>query len=132
MTDWKLYSNPVAATSSLQANPRGGYYYKMTYEVVTPESAAEGDAEERGWEVDRSENFSSLQALLRDVEDKGPWLEWSSSHPTGNDWIISQGDEDFRTGAETSYHLFIKRNDGQPLSRREIAYISDELGLSYR
>jgi len=118
--------------SNPRANPRGGYYYKMTYEIVTEESAAEGDFEETGWEEERSDDYQSLHELLEDVSHKANWLEWSSSHPTGNDWITSEADQDYRTGAYTSYGLFIKRNDGQPLSRREIVYISDELGLSYR
>lgn len=113
----------------LSSNPRGGYYYKMTYQVVSEESAAEGDFEETGWEVKRSENFNSLQELLKDVEDHGPWLEWSGSPARPGDWIVSQADHDFATGDYTSYNLFIERNDGQPLSRREMQYITDELGL---
>lgn len=34
-----------------------GYYYKMAYEVVTPESAEEGDVDDRGWTEEKKFPF---------------------------------------------------------------------------
>ena len=121
MTSWAKYT--------LNANPRGGYYYRMAYDVVTEESAAEGDVAERGWEVERSDDYQSLHDLLSDVSGKASWTEWSSTNPSGHDWVVSEAEQDYRTGDYTSYALFIRRNDGQPLSAREIGYVTDELGL---
>jgi hypothetical protein len=104
-----------------------GYTYKMAYEVVTPESAEEGDAEDRGWEEEGSQIYDYLEELLKAVDDHS-WMEWSSSSPDGkHDWLVSQGEVSFRTGAETSYHLWIERKDGRPLSRHEMAFIERAL-----
>lgn len=125
-----FWNNPLFNPSrALSENPRGGYFYKMSYQVVTEESAAEGDFAESGWEEERSKNYRSLKELLHDVSGKANWTEWSSTNPSGTDWITSEPEQDYRTGNYTSYDLFIKRNDGQPLSARDISYITDELGL---
>lgn len=82
-----------------------GYNYKMTYQVVTPESAEEGDFADHGWVEKKSDTYNSLEELMSDVDDHS-WLEWSSSHPDGKrDWIISDSEQDFRTGERTSYSL---------------------------
>lgn len=79
--------------------------WRVTYEIVTPESAAEGDAEERGfllpgaWKVaaDSSEDVNmSLRealALCSPQEDCGRWLS------------EVDGDTDYRTGAVTTRSL---------------------------
>jgi len=106
-----------------------GYTYKMTYEVVSPESAEEGDAEDRGWEEEGSEPYDTLEEVLKAVDDKS-WLEWSSSSPDGKrDWIISQAEEDYSSGNNTTYHLWIERKDGKPLGKEELAYIKKSLRL---
>jgi len=108
-----------------------GYYYKMSYEVVTPESAEEGDAEDRGWIEEKSEPCNSIEELLKDSDVKYKnWTEWSSTNPSSNSWLISEPDQDFQSGADTSYNLWIKREDGKPLSKEELQYISEELGVS--
>ncbi len=109
------------------------YTYKIAYEVVTPESAEDGEAEDRGWEEEGSEPYDSLEEVLNasDIKNKS-WLEWSSSHPSARDWLISEADQDFRTGAETSYHLWIERADKQPLSQDELKEISRVLGVRMR
>lgn len=97
------------------------YKYKMAYEIISTESAEEGDAEERGWEVEESEEFDTLEELLKDNKIMyQSWLEWSSSDPNpAHDWLISAADEDMRTSNFTTYHLWIKRSDGSNLSKEE-------------
>lgn len=105
----------------------GGYFYKMTYDVVTPESAETGEAAESGWKNERSDTFATLEELLRAVQDHN-WLEWSSTQPRGErDWLISEAEQNLRTGEDTSYHLFIKREDGKPLVREEMDFINEKL-----
>ncbi len=109
-----------------------GYQYRMTYEIVTPESAEQGDAEERGWEIEEPEHANSLEELMQAPEYDHSWIEWSSSHLTGDEWITSQADEDrdyFEKGEEKTYGLFIKRSDGKDLSEKEMGYIHEQLGL---
>jgi len=107
-----------------------GYTYKMTYEIVTPESAEDGDAEERGWVEEGSEPYDSLQAVLRATRDHN-WLEWSDSNPDGvRSWLVSEGEQDYRSGADTSYSLWIERADRKPKSEEEIDYISEAFGIS--
>lgn len=105
----------------------GGYRYKMAYEIVTPESAEQGDADERGWIEKKSEQYGTLEDLIRVVRDH-TWLEWSSSRPRGrHDWIVSEGEENYRTGANTSYSLWIEREDGMDLSEYEMDFINKKL-----
>lgn len=107
-----------------------GYVYEMAYEIVTEESAAEGDAEERGWEVELSEPYASLEELLREVGSVASWVEWSSSNPNPeHDWLVSDSEQDMHTGAYKSYSLWIMRGDKKPLSKEEMIFISKALGL---
>lgn len=108
-----------------------GYHYKMAYEVVTPESAEEGDAEERGWSEEKSSPCNSIEELLKDNDIKyKSWTEWSSTNPSSRDWLTSEPDQDFQSGADTSYSLWVVREDGKPLSKEELQYIGEELGVS--
>jgi len=106
----------------------GTYVMSMTYEIVDEESAAMGDAKERGWEYE-DEEYDSLEELLDDVQDKASWVEWSSSHPRPGDWIRSEAEQDYSTGEWTTYDLFIKKPKREPLTREEMKYISKYLGL---
>lgn len=100
--------------------------YALTYEYVTPESAEDGDASERGflgidtpldpvdqddiptWAVDAApldmaESAASLPeayAALCIIAERYAWEP--SCHPwtEGEAWFTSVGDTDYRTGAE--------------------------------
>jgi hypothetical protein len=76
---------------------------RITYEVVTPESAEEGDAAERGW-IDEDGTDYTVEDAIQLLQGKEP----SSSHFHPGVWYSDiDGDVDLRTGAETrqSYHL---------------------------
>jgi len=108
------------------------FTYKISYEVVTPESAEDGEAEDRGWEVEESKEYESLEDVLNagDIKHKS-WVEWSDSNPDGKrSWLISEPSQDMRTGAETTYHLWIERADGQPKTEEDIDLINEKLGIS--
>lgn len=108
-----------------------GYAYKMTYGIVTPESAEEGDYDDQGWEVEGSEPFESLESVLStsDIQYKN-WLEWSSSDPDpSRDWLTSEEEQDMYDGSSKTYDLWIYRVDGLPLSEEEFNYINKNLGV---
>ena len=108
-----------------------GYRYKMAYDIVTEESAQEGDTAKNGWECEQSEMYETLAELLRDVSDH-TWLEWSCSHPNmSHDWLNSEAEQDFRSGEHTSYQLWIERVDGLALNAAEFDYIQANLPVLY-
>lgn len=83
---------------------------RTTYEIVTEESAAEGEAEETGFEDEVGVTFTSLYDALRWLEKEGGALEASSSHYSGNVWYRGQVIENaafFEDGESKtlSYHL---------------------------
>jgi hypothetical protein len=100
------------------------YIVSKTYEVVTPESEEEGDADDRGFEYE-NEKYDTLRDLVSDSANRENWVEWSSTHLSGDhEWLTSEGEKDIQTGEYTSYGLHIKRSDGKPLSKREVDTIS--------
>lgn len=107
----------------------GDYIMKMSYSIVTPESAEEGDYAENGWEIEKEE-YESLEELLNAANSQASWVEWSSSNPDGkHDWVVSEEQQDYRTGESTEYNLFIERKDKKPLSKEEIEYINKKLRI---
>lgn len=94
---------------------------KITFETVTPESAAEGDAADRGWideegvsiepdELDIEDNDTELNAVVAlAVKEIGGCVEPSSSQWHQGVWYTEiDPDRDYQTGAETrkSFHLY--------------------------
>lgn len=108
--------------------PPHHYMVSKTYEVVTDESAEQGDFADHGFEFE-SKKYDSLRDLIEDNRNES-WIEWSSSHVRGDEWLISEADQDQHTGEYRSYGLHIKRSDGKPLSRREVDAISQGLGVN--
>ena len=85
---------------------------RTTYEIVTPESAEQGDAEDRGWideegeEIEPSEEEGVAEVAAAWLRDKGI-AEASSSDFHPGIWYIGHSEQDYSTGAEEthSYHL---------------------------
>jgi len=82
----------------------------ITYEVITPESAAEGDVAERGWlsplliaTEDLDEDDPSwIDATIRALQNEGIGsVEADSSHGTPRWFTEIDGNMDYQTGAET-------------------------------
>lgn len=102
--------------------PHRARLIRTTYEVVTPESAAEGEATERGWvdeagyviepDADDVEQYGDILAAVVGLVEKyiGVGVE-ASDYPccnVGHTWYTEiDVSIDYRTGAETrrSWHL---------------------------
>ena len=80
--------------------------FRVTYDIVTPESAEQGDTAEAGfvqpggWHTEDSEGMSLRQAisLCGCLEDVGSWF------------VECDGRMDYRTGAEERRSLHPPRN----------------------
>lgn len=86
--------------------------FTVTYEIITPESAEDGVAAERGWHHDSPEgcDLSLREAidLMGCCENSGRWFsEIDARH-------------DYKSGAETFYSLHPPRNI-TPSSYRRVA-----------
>lgn len=120
-----------AASRVTGSDPEATQHFTVskTYEVVTPESAEEGDVEDRGFEYEKTK--MSLRDLIREIEDLGSF-EFDSSPMTIAE-IVRRGnagasltlytmdsDTDYGTGAETSYALHVK---GSPRAMKRLGEI---------
>ena len=120
-----------AAVSACEDMMKSKFSYRITWDRVTPESAEEGATDGNGYvingelvQLDMSDGethrddlithgpFETLEELLKDAEDYGPWIEWSSSHPLPSDWLISEEKGKLSDGDEEviTYHLHIQRS----------------------
>ncbi len=108
-----------------------GYTVNMTYSTWDEEAIEIGDTDDKGFEfIDRF--FEDLEDLVsdRDIEYK-QWMGWSSSPVISvpSDWLISDIEEDMRSGEKTEYNLHIKRKDRKKLTEEEVRYIEKELNV---
>lgn len=101
----------------------------MSYGVVTPESAEEGDYAENGWEFE-NKPFASIRDLVEDddVQYK-TWAEWSSSDAGPDEWIVGEPERDWQTMEDTAHDLFVKHCDGSPITWGEAWYLKKRLSL---
>lgn len=78
------------------------FKYFLTYEIITPESAENGDAEERGLE---EEDYATMEELLTLAQD------YNITSNDGADWLYSvdpiQNREFFEKSKEVYYSLHI-------------------------
>jgi hypothetical protein len=96
-----------------------GILIRTTFEIITPESAEDGEAAERGWidEEGTEYGFRELVGLAR-------LCEASCSAPCPRAWLTVCGyDEDYRTGVveNRSYH---------PVSKRDARYFAKALRMA--
>jgi len=113
-------------TRALRKN--GDPRVKITYEIITPESAEEGDVAESGWEDDEGVSMTldewDIEEETTLAEKTAKWLydegaiEPSSSHFYPGTWYTAYGDQDYRTGAykNRSFHL----HDFTPDEERQV------------
>lgn len=89
----------------------------VSYDIVTEESARDGDVDERGWidedgvnmmpdEIDLEDGLSSVDLAVDYLEDRV--LEPSSSSFHSGIWYIGHPDIDMSTGGETTYYYHLK------------------------
>jgi hypothetical protein len=83
-------------------NHRG---FIVSYSVVTPESAENGDTEDNGYddyhdcepdELDAQDGLTAVDLAITYLKDKGATSSYGS-------WYSAEPDQDFRTGNETTY-----------------------------
>lgn len=109
-----------------------GYVVTMTYEKWDEESLEAGDTDDRGFEF-KDEKLKTLDDVARYVpSNKYGWHEWSGLPASPGDWLTSSPDENFRTGGHTIYGLHITHGDKTPLTREEMAYLSQKLHVRWR
>lgn len=78
-----------------------------SFEIITPESAEHGEAEESGMlETDTEMTFRELVDAMREHPQCS-----SSGAPTERDWFTSYPDQDYRTGAEETTSIHFSRNN---------------------
>ena len=78
------------------------YKYSITYDVVTPESAEQGDFADTGFETEDAEG--TLLEIAREAQGHG--IAYRANYATGPAWQ-SHGDENYQTGESTTYTLFV-------------------------
>lgn len=101
--------------------------FKITYEIITPESAAEGDVEEQGWldeegydieldDYDIEEELTIIDKAVEYLRDEGV-TEFSGS------WWTAYGSMDMYSGEteNRSYHPY-------GFTDKELDAIADEIG----
>ena len=147
----------AAAASSYRGTPRyaappeapAGYTLEMYYDIVTTESAEEGDVAERGYVVDNQRypiedptqgipeedkeyhevKYGTLEEVVDDLSHYS-WIEWSSSPSSPGDWLVSESTvEDYTTDENISYSAFVNHLDGSNLTPEEMQYVHDRLNL---
>jgi hypothetical protein len=107
-----------AANPSRRKSPSRDPHIRITYDIVTPESAAEGDYEESGWinkdgvsmkpdKYDTQDGITAVDKAIKFLDEEGA-NDASSSHFYPGIWYTSFGYRvNHSTGAEEnrSYHL---------------------------
>ena len=86
-----------------------GIHYAETYEIITEESAIDGDAEERGFiDTDAETDFRNMSDLLQGTEPSSSEIS-ISGYLT---WYTRYEDMDYRTGEwkNRSYHPKTERD----------------------
>lgn len=99
----------MATRRTAQRDPSKPFMVGKTYEIVTLESAEQGDIEESGWAFDTEP--MTLRETIREVERLGSFEADSSPVPRRGTRITLyelDGTINYRTGAETRHALHIK------------------------
>lgn len=95
------------------------YNVGITYDIVTPESAEEGDFAESGWELEPED--MSAEDIIRYMQDLGVY----ENNGDGS-WYTAGSVQDYSTGEEISYAVHVKNVDGSPLTADQIKFFDDQ------
>lgn len=121
-----------AAVRANPVSPKSGFIYRVTYDAWDEEALEAGDTDDKGWKVEQTEPYDTLDELLRNASREASWVSWGDSHPSASSSITSEGEYENRTGLQTYYTLFIERTDGKPLTTEQLKKIDKTLGLKGR
>ncbi len=101
-----------------------------TYETLIPQGEDEYPEEDRGFEWEGKElTFRELVRELRDYSEGSisPCTEAQARTQSNCPWVTSEGDTDYRTGAETRYSLHL---DDQHTSAHQRRYWAKALRVA--
>ncbi len=85
-------------------------YISKTFDVVTPESAEQGEFAETGTDIDRMGlTFKELVRELREYSEASTYQCTEADARTYSNcpWVTSEGDTNYRTGEVTRYSLHL-------------------------
>lgn len=102
----------------------------ITYEVVTEESAAVGDAADRGFDV--QDEPSTVRDVVRELArctELSVWPVHSAADLTGHEWASTEPTQNPFDGSWRSESVHVCRLDGRPLSRRALVRLFRAAGL---
>lgn len=107
------------------------YNVSVTYEILTAESIENGDAESRGFDIEREEmDWDDLKRL---IQDKG-FSEPSSSHLDERMWFSTSSPEEsrahFEEGEDKYYSLHLNSVNGAPPTLDDMADIARAAGIN--
>jgi hypothetical protein len=110
------------------------FVYAITYENVTPESAEQGDADSRGYEIEHTHD--TLEEIIYLGRNTYGTNEPSSSHPHAGMWWSSsdpvQNRDYWEKGINKYYSLHVKNSDGTDLDAEQSAFITKLLTSEQR
>jgi hypothetical protein len=89
------------------AKKRGKFSITESYEIITPESAREGDVSESGWIDKKGMNFDSVEEASKHLCSEGV-IEASASFFHKGIWYITEGEQDMYSGSVENRHFFVK------------------------
>lgn len=100
------------------------------FEIVTEESAAEGEAADRGFVREREivSVREALEALRECAEPSSSPID--ARRMSGHEWASTEPSQDMRTGAYESQSIHIAREDGRPMSGRSLFRMFRAAGLA--
>lgn len=79
-----------------------------TYEIVTHESAQDGESAENGFEFENVEySFRELVEEMRNYSEPSQMPNDGNTHV----WLTSEAEQDYQTGDYTSYSLHYSREN---------------------
>jgi hypothetical protein len=120
-----LYSDQVLRKGMLTGQPY--FYYGVSFNQITPESAEDGDYSDSGWTVEKTEG--TLDDVLSDARSYG-------IQPRGRldatSWWESDYSQDYRTGEEEQHSLHVdvdvSVSETEDLSPYVFDFINTKLG----
>jgi ribosomal protein L37AE/L43A len=102
------------------------FLVSKTFEEVTPESAEEGEASDRGFVF--QDEIMDEEEVVHELR-RGGYIYPSSSHLQGLRWVSTEEDQDYSTGAYTTYSLHIEDMDGSDISSGDWKRLLESAGL---
>ena len=101
-----------------------------TFEVITEDSAAEGDVADHDFEV--QDEPTAVRDVIRELAACAELSTWPVRGPadlTGHEWATTEPVQDVHDGSWRSEAVHVRRLDGRPLSPRALFRLYRAAGL---